>query len=165
MKKVLVIVVGVFLAGALLFMGREVIAPTQELIPADVSKADVHEPTLSVGDKVLSIELADTDESRELGLGGREGMSDDAGMLFVFQKPGFPGIWMSGMRFSLDILWLTAEKDPTKLVVVDMKENIAPETYPAIFLPKNSASYVLEMSAGAAAKNGIKVGSVLTLER
>ena len=64
------------------------------------------------------------------------------------------------MRFSLDIIWL----DET-LKVVDVRENIAPETYPQAFHPKQPAYYVLEMNAGAAGKNGIGIGSVLTLEK
>ncbi len=82
---------------------------------------------------------------------------------------------MQDMLFPLDIVWLTpttrknagmtrinAEGTQT-LVVVDMKENVAVETYPEIFYPGAPALYVLELKGGFAQRNDIYVGSVLTL--
>ena len=140
--------------------------------------------TLSVNGHAISIEIADSEEKRALGLGERSALADDAGMLFVFPRSDFQSIWMKGMRFSLDIIWLTPLNPPSSseggsasggeeggrkkggdLIVVDIKENVAPETYPEVFYPAQPASYVLEMNGGAAKKSGITVGSTLVRER
>lgn len=117
-------------------------------------------PTLSLGDAVIHLEIADTEEKQALGLGGRESFPETAGMLFVFPVPDLYGSWMLGMRFSLDIVWLEANGD--KFRVIDMKKNVSLDTYPEIFYPSAPTSYILEINAGAAKKNGITLGSVLT---
>lgn len=137
------------------------------------------------GDATISVELAVSEEERTLGLGNREAIAPQAGMLFVFPRSDFHGIWMKGMRFPLDIIWLASpglsggeprglvpaptgtecaqnyEKGKKCLIVVDIKENVVPESYPESFFPQKRASYVLEMNGGAARKNGITIGSVL----
>lgn len=127
---------------------------------------------LSIGQSVFSVELAVTEEERQLGLGGRKVIGSDAGMLFLFPGADFHGIWMKGMQFPLDIIWLASP--PAKggeqnlsetFVVVDMKENVLPETYPTVFLPTKKASYVLEIGAGKARTSGITIGSVFTLKK
>src|SRR3989338_4725278 len=126
--------------------------------------------TVSFGKTVIFVELADTEEARTLGLGGREEIAPDAGMLFVFSKPDTHGIWMKDMLFPLDILWLNEWKPQTDaertmnyaegriyLVVVGIKETVTPETYPEIFSPNTKASFVLEINRGAAKRSGIAV--------
>ncbi len=126
-------------------------------------------PTLSIGGHVIQLELADTEAKRILGLGGREVIGDDESMLFVFPKSDKYGIWMKGMRFPLDIVWLEdGQKDAggkQMLVVLEIQENIAPETYPEIFYPREKALYVLEMKGGSAQKSDMHVGSILTLKK
>ncbi len=132
-------------------------------------------PVLLINEKTIHVELADTEEKRIRGLGGRETIGGDRGMLFVFPKSDTYGIWMKGMRFPLDVVWLSptrtdadmtqtnAERKQT-LVVVDMKENVAVETYPNVFYPGSPALYVLELKGGSAKKNGIHVGSAVNLK-
>lgn len=138
--------------------------------PSLSNKVERTSPTLSIGQATISVELATTETERVLGLGGREALAPNAGMLFVFPRSDFQGIWMKGMRFPLDIIWLTdeqsgTERGETRLRVVDMKKDIAPATFPKIFFPEKKASYVLEMNAGAATKNEITLGSVLMLKK
>jgi uncharacterized membrane protein (UPF0127 family) len=99
--------------------------------------------------------VADTAALRERGLSGRKGLAENEAMLFVFDNIGRPGFWMQDMLFSIDMLWL----DSTKRVVY-IVPNIGPETYPKVFKPPTDAQYVLEVSAGNAAKIGIQVGDV-----
>ena len=151
-----------------LLFGRHVDAPvTPHIPPAGPApqSASPDTPTLFLGEEAILLDIADTEAKQELGLGGRESLLGNRGMLFVFETSGFMGIWMKGMHFSLDILWLKEANDASHLVVVDMQENVSPGTYPKVFYPRASASYVLEMGAGAVAEHGITVGSVLTLKK
>ncbi len=50
--------------------------------------------TLSVGNKTLATEVADTEEEREKGMMFRKEMPDGTAMLFVFDAPQKPAFWM-----------------------------------------------------------------------
>lgn len=114
--------------------------------------------------KEFTVSVAATDAKRVRGLGGRESLEENEGMLFEFKKPDFQGIWMKEMRFPLDILWLNKEGAGT-FTFVDIKEDVAPETYPEIFLPKEMASYVIELNGGTAGKSGVDIGTVFTIKK
>ncbi len=172
MMRRVILIGGSILFGLLVLFGTQKRAETPSIpLPADaVSVPTFSQSELSIGKAAISVELAITEEERVLGLGNREAIAPDAGMLFVFPQSDFQGIWMKGMQFPLDIVWLEKERIDTergevRLRIVDIKENVAPETYPEVFFPKMEASYVLEMNGGAAERNGIAIGSVLTLKK
>lgn len=96
---------------------------------------------VSLGEKAYALERALTNEERALGLGGRENLCRDCGMLFVFSEPALPGFWMKDMRFPLDIVWLLDD------TVVHIERNV-PFDSPDTFYPKNMANRVLEFNAG-----------------
>ena len=112
--------------------------------------------TASFGGNLIKVFVADTPESLEKGLSGRNSLSPNEGMLFVFNKPDFYGIWMKDMLFSIDIFWLDQSGR-----VIFLKENALPGSFPEIFTPNSPAQFVLETSAGFAEENGIKIGSSL----
>lgn len=100
----------------------------------------------------FSLEIAATPETRARGLGGREKLCRDCGMLFVFQTAAPHTFWMKDMRFPLDILWLRDQR------VVSLERNVPPD-YSGILVPPEAADQVLEVNAGAAA--AIQVGQRL----
>ncbi|MDB5187771.1 MAG: hypothetical protein JWO50_291 [Candidatus Kaiserbacteria bacterium] len=97
--------------------------------------------------------VADTPELQSLGLGGRSGLPNGEGMLFVFGHDDTYGFWMKDMQFSIDIVWLSSDKR-----VIYMVQSIAPETYPATFGPSAPSRYVLELPAGYTVAHSIKIG-------
>jgi len=99
--------------------------------------------------------VADTNASREKGLGDRAGLAQNAGMLFVFPAAGRQCFWMKDMHFSLDMIWT----DQSKRVVRVVPE-LSPSTYPNAYCADN-AQYVIELNAGQAARAGVRVGEVL----
>ena len=117
---------------------------------------------VTIGEATVQVEVADTENSREQGLSGRQGLEENNGMLFVFDEPGEWGIWMKDMLFPIDIIWLA--KGGT---IVTMQNNVTPATYlqnpPEVFYPSGWASYVIELPAGFLAKYNIKVGDSVTL--
>ena len=105
----------------------------------------------------LTIEVADTDDSRAKGLSGREEVPEGYAMAFVFSKEGLYGFWMKDMLVPIDIVWLSDEG-----IVVHIKEHVSPATYPNVFFPTKPAKYVLEMRQGAASTHGFAVGTDLS---
>lgn len=110
---------------------------------------------VQVGNSILdNIEIADTPALREQGLSGKPSIDADYAMLFVFEKPDIYYFWMKDMNFPIDIIWLDEN-----LVVVGLEENATPASYPASFGPEAAAKYVLEVQAGIAKKESLKLGS------
>ncbi len=114
--------------------------------------------TITIGGVSLAVEVADTEVLREQGLSGRSDLPSGKGMLFVFDTDGVWGIWMKDMQFPIDIVWADVDG---KVVTVAL--NIAPETYPEVFLPSAPARYIIELPAGFAAAHGIVEGSQIVL--
>jgi uncharacterized membrane protein (UPF0127 family) len=110
--------------------------------------------TLTFGDIMVYVDVARTLEEKAKGLSHREFLREDEGMLFVYTEPSYYGFWMPDMFFALDIIWFNEH-----LVVVDITENVTPESYPEKFRPKVPAQYVLEVNSGYTKKYGITVGA------
>jgi uncharacterized membrane protein (UPF0127 family) len=109
-------------------------------------------------------EIADTPQAQQQGLSGRTNLPDTYGMLFIFDEPSRPGIWMKDMLTSIDIVWLSDTG-----VVVGIEHNVSPDTYqkvpPDVFYPPSPISYALEVRAGVASARGWVPGSVIALPK
>lgn len=103
-------------------------------------------------DNCLSAEQAVTADQRERGLSGRQKLDENTGMLFVFDEVDQHCMWMKGMKFDLDIVWL----DQTGKVL-RIAEGLTPDSYPGSYCTEH-AKYVLELNSGAADKLGVRVG-------
>jgi uncharacterized membrane protein (UPF0127 family) len=108
----------------------------------------------------IDAEVADTPASREKGLSGRSGLGKDEGMLFVFELPGRYGFWMKDMQFPIDMIWVNENG-----IVVNIVENAKPEDYPATYINKAPASYVIEIGANKARDYGIYLGTKVVISK
>lgn len=113
----------------------------------------------SFGGVSLRLEYATTEATREKGLGGRENVPKDSGMLFVFPTDAKYGFWMKDTLVPLDMFWLSSQGQ-----VVSIARNIATSSYPNVFYPSSPARYVLETAAGFADANSIATGTPLKLK-
>ncbi len=142
------IVVGI-LALPFLFPSKDSrpVAPIQHMVVRSFTHP------LMIGAQTLSVAIADTEVLREQGLSNTSILSADQGMLFVLDTPSIPSFWMKDMNYSLDIIWIDANKK-----VIGASENIDPKTFPQTFSPQTPVMYVLEVSAGFYKSSYIKVG-------
>jgi uncharacterized membrane protein (UPF0127 family) len=109
--------------------------------------------SVSIGGVVLTAQVADTEASREQGLSGTNALDEIHAMLFTFNTPGLYTFWMKDMNYSIDMIWLDANKQ-----VVFTKQHATPESYPATFGPTKPAQYVLEVADGFTEKYHVEVG-------
>lgn len=124
--------------------------------------------TIQLHGQTIRVLLADTPETRQIGLGGRDRLAQDEGMLFIFPEDGTYAFWMKDMRFSIDILWLSA---PDRLsrdgsataTVVHIAPDVSPDTYPQDFMSTKPARYVLELPAGFVRENNVTIGDIVRL--
>jgi len=112
--------------------------------------------TIQIDGNTIHAAVADTPALQELGLGNRDGLPVGEGMLFVFNVDKEYAFWMKDMRFSIDMVWISASKN-----IVYMAPNVSPSTYPEDFIPTSPARYVLELPANYAHDHGFKVGDVV----
>jgi hypothetical protein len=118
-------------------------------------------PSVELGGKSFSVEIADTREKQALGLMFRDEMPADQGMLFIFPNEAPRSFWMKNTRIPLDIMYF--DKD---LNMVSISADTQPcrvsrcPSYPSIA----PAKYVLELNAGTASELGVGPGDRLTIE-
>ena len=118
---------------------------------------------IKIGEKIITVEIADTNPKRALGLMNRERLEKDHGMLFVFADENYRRFWMKETYIPLDIAYFSREKvllEVHKAVPVKsaMQRNI-PQ-----YSSKNRAMYVLEMNQGWFERNEIKTGAKFSFE-
>ena len=146
------------LAAVLVIAGLIFIRLDSFLAPSSNDPAGSASPTVQVGGKTVRVTVADTPETRQKGLGGRNSLAPDEGMLFIFPQDGEYGFWMKDMKFPIDILWLSSARR-----VVYMAQSVSPDTYPQTFTPTMPARYVLELPAGYAKAYTVDVGDEVRL--
>ncbi|MFA6227217.1 MAG: DUF192 domain-containing protein [Candidatus Paceibacterota bacterium] len=113
---------------------------------------------IEIGGKIIEVDVSDTDYKREVGLSGRNLLSDDTGMLFIFEKEGNYGFWMKDMNFPIDIVWIN-----TDFSVIGIEKSVAISTYPKAFGQDYFAKYVLELPSGFSDKNSLMVGNKISI--
>ncbi len=106
----------------------------------------------------VKVELADTPKKRAQGLSGRTSLSDETGMLFVYEEPGRYDFHMKDMNFSIDIIWM----DETGKVV-DITRSLSPDSYPGTVTSRVPAHYVLEVPAGFSRRHNVGIGDIASL--
>jgi hypothetical protein len=109
----------------------------------------------------ISLELATTREQILQGLSGRDALCESCGMLFVFPEPAPRGFWMSGMRFPLDMIFMSAN-----YTVLNVAENVQPCAGECLILRSHGSSeYVLEINAGFARRHNVSEGAAIIVAR
>ena len=96
-----------------------------------------------VSEKEYTLECSVTEEAQAVGLSGREKLCESCAMVFPFQTPGKHPFWMKGMRFPLDMVWLSADD-----TVVHIEHRIL-ETSEQVYHSEIPAMWVLEFNAGS----------------
>lgn len=112
---------------------------------------------LKIGEKIVRVEIADTLSSRTSGLSNHNKLADDQGMLFVFQDKAIEKFWMKDMKFNLDIIWIA----DNQIIKIDKNLPAEGSTPNNIYSSDVPINYVLEVNAGWADKNDIKVGNII----
>ncbi len=104
----------------------------------------------------LTLEVADTPETRQRGLMFRPALAKNQGMLFIFEKPGHYRFWMKNCKFPLDILWLNTDHE-----IIYVSENTPPCTQDPCpqYGPDVNTRYAIEMQAGTIKRERLKVGT------
>lgn len=131
--------------------------PREQLNPKAAQALPESPLTITSGDKThrFTVELADDDTERGIGLMHRDKMAADHGMLFDFEAPRRVGFWMRNTFIPLDMLFVKSDGE-----IVHIRENIQPHTEDTVG-PDRPVRAVLELNAGTVKRLGLKVGDVI----
>ena len=96
--------------------------------------------------KYFTVEVADNDKLRSLGLMGRTDIPEGTGMLFIWNNEAYRNFWMKNTPSSLDIIFFDKNG-----YFINVQENTIPYSLDSIPSLK-PAKYVLELIAGSSKK-------------
>lgn len=119
------------------------------LLPLAVNAAEIKE--IQINQKNIQVEIADTDQERELGLMYRKALPAEAGMLFKFDNTMPVCMWMKNTYIPLSVAFI----DSNGTIINIEKMHPLTEN---IHCSKRAAKYALEMNQGWFEKNKIKEG-------
>jgi uncharacterized protein len=108
-----------------------------------------------------ALEIVATPEVRAQGLMFRESLESGRGMVFLFPKPSVESFWMKNCNFPIDIVWLDEQR---RVIFVSEKVPPCREDPCPTYGPGLPSLYVLEIPAGAAAREGVRTGSRIAFE-
>jgi uncharacterized membrane protein (UPF0127 family) len=154
---------GLIIAGLALIVivaAALIIGPAETKHKAEMSKNTGpcglyrHDAQVKVNGKTFDVELPKNPDAFDKGLGGRPCITDSEGMFFRFKQPGQYPFWMKGMKFPIDIIWISAGH---KVAAIEVDE--APSTYPDKFVNQRPAQYVLEIKANLSKQLNINIGT------
>ncbi len=108
--------------------------------------------------KKLTVEVADTFNSRYKGLMDRTELPEDEGMLFVFPQPQKLSFWMKNTYIPLSIAYLNKDKKIKEIYHMSpqslLEREPSLEHYPSHCL----CQYAIEVNQDWFKKNKIKIG-------
>lgn len=104
---------------------------------------------ITIGSKKYTVVIAQTDEQREKGLQGVTNLSENEGMLFIFDEPSEVSFWMKDTLIPLDIIFIDEE-----MTVISVHQGVPNNEN---LITENNVSYVLEVNP----KSGIESGDEL----
>jgi uncharacterized membrane protein (UPF0127 family) len=129
--------------------------------PANGRNDEQPDAWMTIGSQRVALELALTRDQQAIGLGRRDSLDWDHGMLFSYDQPGFHRFWMKDMRFDIDIVWIRGDR------VVDISHRVphVPGGNGPTVRPRELADRVLEVPAGYAQAHGWHAGQLTLFEQ
>ena len=117
------------------------------------------EVTFPNGTKITAVP-AQTQLEVLQGLRYYDTLAPDRGMLFIYAKPEPHPFWMYQAKFPVDIIWVDRD-----FKIIEMSLNTQPCNTAAHDCPtyggQHDSRYVLEIKAGIAAQNNLRIGDRL----
>lgn len=119
--------------------------------------------TITVGSTEVEVDLAIDAFEQQLGLGYRNGLDDDTGMLFLGSAPVSKTFWMKGMRFCIDIIWIHDGEIKGAAEFVCPDPDGTDNADRARYSSGEPVTHVLEMPAGWMQSHGYGRGTPVDL--
>lgn len=110
---------------------------------------------ITFGNCRLKATIAETDSEKAQGLAGRNAIGQNEAMLFPFSQEQ-PSFWMKGMRFSIDIIWISRGR------IIQIDTSLPLDDGANSYRPSEPIDWVLEVADGRSNACAAAVGQVIT---
>lgn len=145
------ITLGVLMVSGLILAALAAVSGNPSLSDGSIVKVKVDRSTVTAP-------VAASLTTQAKGLGGTPSITDEQGMLFVFEQSTLQEFWMKGVNYPIDIVWIDGETVSEVTPNVQPAEpNTADESLPR-YKPQYPVNRVLEVPAGWAARHNIQPG-------
>ena len=112
---------------------------------------------LRIGNATVSVKVADTDEKRRVGLMNAASLSENEGMIFVFDYPAYHSFWMKDTLIPLEILFIDEDWKITDIKEMDPCEGVDCAAYS----PSKKILYAVELNGNFSERHGISTGETV----
>ncbi|HMN97356.1 MAG TPA: DUF192 domain-containing protein [Phycisphaerales bacterium] len=122
----------------------------------------------SLAGRTFMLEVARTDGSRAKGLGGRESIPEDGGMIFIFPRAALQSFWMYETLIDLDIVFVDPRGFVTAIHTMPAEAPRGAQEPRSVYEARlrryssnSPAQFALEFRAGTAKELGLAVDQKL----
>ena len=119
-------------------------------------------PVVTINGHSFNVATAISQKEQEIGLSETKSISQNQGMIFLFNKSDYYPFWMKNMKFPIDIIYIDTD------TIVTIKSNVQPpksgKEDPIIYTPTKPSNKVFEIQAGLSNKYGFKNGDKVKYE-
>lgn len=142
--------------------------PAPPLSPRGLPLGDL---TVSAGSGELlrlTVDIADTREATARGLMDVERLSDDEGMVFLWEGPSTVSFWMKDTRIPLDVAFWDEKGrifDIQQMQPCTVPEGQQAEAVCPLYRPSGPYVGALEVNLGLLDRNGVQPGATVELTR
>ncbi len=149
--------IAVLACGLLVAGAAAALAPGQSPVVFGKGTATI---TTKAGETVkLAVEIARTDEQRQLGLMNRRSLGTKAGMIFRYESPSEGGFWMKNTLIPLDIAFYNVRGRIVRILRMEPCKRDPCK----IYSPGAAYRGALEVNAGSFARWNVKRGDLITV--
>ena len=149
--------IAVLACGLLVAGAAAALAPGQSPVVFGKGTATI---TTKAGETVkLAVEIARTDEQRQLGLMNRRSLGAKAGMIFRYESPSEGGFWMKNTLIPLDIAFYNVRGRIVRILRMEPCKRDPCKVYS----PGAAYRGALEVNAGSFARWNVKRGDLITV--
>lgn len=130
------------------------VSPEGDLVSPAIAKMRDDKLVLmtEAGERVITIEVAETLADKSKGLMFRPSLAEGHGMLFLYEGPQEISMWMSNTYMPLDMVFIRADGTVHRI------ETNAEPLSEKIIASKGPVTSILELAGGAAQRLGLKPG-------
>lgn len=118
--------------------------------------------TVQIKDRSFTLDVAADPDSREKGLGGREVIPPDGGMIFIFPRPEMQRFWMRDCLSDIDLIFMDARGFVTAVHRMTVEPPRAPDESETEYLDRltgyssnHAAQFAIELAPGMLDELGI----------
>lgn len=113
---------------------------------------------VKIKERVLTLELAESFEQRAQGLMHRQQLCEDCGMVFFYEQPKVISMWMKNTLIPLDVAFV--DEHGRIIAIKPMKPHDLRSVSSEVL-----AKYAVEMNQGWFARNQVRVGDKVSINR